>query len=378
MRIVFLNYNYLPQYEDPYKWIARISPFIIVLEELAKNQEVHYVGQIGYEGRLKLNNVNYTFVNPRKNSLFPLRLHQIVQKIDPEIILIPGFHFPLQVLQLRFLVGKSPKIVQEYHADKPGRIFRKLLQKLAARFITSYHFTSIDSAREWIEAGIIHKKKCIEISSASVSFNQKNKFQCRKKLNISTTDLAFLWVGRLNENKDPLTVLDGFEKYSFENASAKMYMIYQGGEMLEQVKNRITTSPTLSKTVELVGEIIHDELATWYRAADVFISGSHREGGSLSLLEALSCGCIPVVTKIPAAMKVIDDGRYGFYYEAGNADDLLKTLLQLPSLPDEESGVYIKQYYEDTYSPAAIAKQFENFYSTPPFTEVTAPSFVSL
>jgi len=68
---------------------------------------------------------------------------------------------------------------------------------------------------------------------------------------------------------------------------------------LQEVNDTIKQSPVLWKAVSLKGKIDNDELSAWYSAADFYISGSHSEGGSYALLEAMACGCIPIVTSIP-------------------------------------------------------------------------------
>ena len=379
MRILFLNYNYLPQFTNPEKWIHKIRPFIIVPEELAKSNEVFFVGQIRHSGKFELNKVHYVFIDPGKKTYFPFHFYKIVKEIQAEIIIVPGFHFPMQLILLRFQLGRRIKIIGEYHADKPGKGIQKILQKLADRFISAYHFTSISNAREWLETGIIrNEKKCFEISSASVSFTQKNKSRCRQQLGIASMETILLWVGRLNKNKDPLTVLNGFEKFSLNNPSAKLYMIYQGGEMEQEIKTKIAGSEPLRKQVKLQGEVQHEDLNDWYSAADFFISGSHREGGSLALLEAIACGCIPVVTNIPAAMKVIEDGRYGFYYEPGDAHGLLKILTLLPGIQKKEISNSIIQHYKKNYSPEAVAGKIEQMYTVEKANSRGVPSSVSL
>src|SRR5205085_4320790 len=75
---------------------------------------------------------------------------------------------------------------------------------------------------------------------------------------------AILWVGRLNANKDPLTVLDGFERARRELTDATLTMIYSEGGLVAQVRQRIHASPVLSACVRLVGAVAHERLAAYY------------------------------------------------------------------------------------------------------------------
>lgn len=378
MKIVYVSYNYLPQFQDPLAWTERIKPFLLVPEALGQHHEVYFLGQIGYKGSFKKDNVHFVFSDPGAKTNFPFQLHRLVRKIRPDVIVVPGFHFPLQILQLRFILGRKTKIIAQYHADKPGKGLLKIFQRLADRTITGYHFTSLSSAREWRLAGIIaHEAKCHEVSPVSVPFAQKNKGICREELGIGQAESVFLWVGRLHPNKDPVTVLDGFEKFASETPDATLYMLFQGGELEKSVRAKIHDNPTLARHVRLIGHIEHTRLDRWYSAADYLISGSHREGGSVALIEALCCGCIPIVTRIPSAMKVIEQGQYGYYYAPGHSDHLSRLLLRL-SAPDLHTPIKMIQHYQHNYSPAAIADKIEALYDLKKSSSTESFSSVSL
>ena len=358
MKIVLINYNYLPGYSSPGQWINKIKPSAIILEELSKDHSVFYAGQIGYGGNYLFNGVQYHFFDPKKRLRFPNRIHSFVNQLKPDVVLVPGFHFPLQVMQLRLRLGRKVKIILEHHADKPFTGIKKILQKIADRCVKAYHFTSLGNAQEWLDAGIIsNKKKCYEMPANSSYFFRQDKEQSKLEIGMSNAT-NFLWVGRLQKNKDPLTVLKGFEKFLSTGIPAKLYMIYQATELLPEIEELISKSHLLQRSVILCSNIPHAELATWYSAADFYISGSHREGGSIALVEAMSCGCIPVVTAIPAALEVIEYGNYGFYYEPGNKDDLFESLLAISAVDKKRLSARVENHFKETLSANAIAKRF--------------------
>src|SRR5688572_16427096 len=117
MNIVFVGYNYLPDVSSPQQWINKIRPSAVIMESLSKNNSVSYVGQIGYTGDYSWNGVQYHFFDPHKKVRFHYRFHLFIKQLEPDIVVIPGFHFPLQVIQLRLHLGKNVKIILEYHAD---------------------------------------------------------------------------------------------------------------------------------------------------------------------------------------------------------------------------------------------------------------------
>ena len=80
---------------------------------------------------------------------------------------------------------------------------------------------------------------------------------------------------------------------------AALTMVYGASQLLAEVQRKIADSATLRGRVHLVGKLEQRELAALYRAADLFVLGSHNEGSGFALIEALSFGVVPVVSDIP-------------------------------------------------------------------------------
>jgi len=166
----------------------------------------------------------------------------------------------------------------------------------------------------------------------------------------------FLWVGRLNKNKDPLTVLKAFKKYGLYHPNARLYMIYQDEELLEEVKNRVLQSVVLEDAVKLIGKVDHRDLPFWFSAANFFISGSLSEGSGYALLEAMACGCIPVVTAIPSFEKITEKGKYGYLFPPGDFDVLARLLENMNTVPIEKERQKIEKYFRENLSFRSIAE----------------------
>jgi len=255
---------------------------------------------------------------------------------------------------LRKKLGLRCKIILQHQGEIPFRR-KKIFQRMTDKVVDGYLFSSMGIAEEWCRADVIKDiSKCFEIPPASFHFKKQNKQECRLKTEM-TAPVNFLWAGRLNANKDPLTVLEGFDKYFAVQQSAKLYMIYQESDLLEAVKEKTNASRYLKERVVLVGKIEHAKMETWYNAADYIVSGSHHEGGSYALMEAMACGCVPVVTDIPASLKTIDGGRLGHVFEKGNSQGLFKILSSLDFVELPEKSAACIDYFSREMSPAAIA-----------------------
>ena len=132
-------------------------------------------------------------------------------------------------------------------------------------------------------------------------------------------------------------------------------MIYQTDELIEDIKQIVKDAGMLDKSVFLVGKVPHDELPFWFSAADYYLSGSYREGSGYALLEAMACGCIPIVTNIPSFRKITGYGKYSYLYESGNALQLFQIMEDLPHNPDQSFSDSIVNYSKTALSFSAIA-----------------------
>ena len=80
--------------------------------------------------------------------------------------------------------------------------------------------------------------------------------------------------------------------------------------------------------VSLPGQISYEELPRYYRTADLYVAASHSDGTSISMLEAMACGCPVLVSDIPGNLEWVQPGRNGWSFPDGDADALAGAILQ--------------------------------------------------
>lgn len=79
--------------------------------------------------------------------------------------------------------------------------------------------------------------------------------------------------------------------------------------------------------VEFPGYVSYDDLPDYYRKADVYLSASHSDGTSISLLEAMACGTPPIVSDIPGNQEWVVPGLNGWLFTDGDETDLANNIL---------------------------------------------------
>jgi glycosyltransferase involved in cell wall biosynthesis len=357
MNIIFLSYNYSADIKSPDEWIKRINFYIGWSEYLAQKHTVIRVDQINYKGDFKHNGIQYYCIDDgKKKNYFPRKLNRFVRNLEPDVVIVSSFLFPLQVIQLRFCLGKKVKLIIQHHAEKPFIGLKKLVQRYASSKTDAFLFTSYETGAEWVQKNNLDKinkiHELLEVSSLFCSIEKQSAIKITK----ASGSPAFLWVGRLNSNKDPLTAVRAFLKFAIFHPTAKLYMIYHTSELALEIESLLSISSEKSSVV-LVGGKNHDELLYWFNSVDFYISASHYEGSGTALCEAMSCGCVPIVSNIPSFKTIA--GNSGLYFEPGNADELFLLLEKSIHLNLADNRRIVLELFRDKLSFKAISDRFQ-------------------
>ena len=359
MFYVFVNYNYSPDFNSPESWYKRTAIYTGALECLSKENTVISVKQINYEGIHIHNGVYHHFLNlNRKKTYFPRKLNQYIKNLNPDIVFVQGLHQPLQLIQLHALLGRKTKIIAQHHAEKPFTGIKKYAQRLADYFIDAFLFASKPMGLDWVKKGnLASPHKIHEVMEVSSLFYPVKKEAARFNTGVYGNPV-FLWVGRLNANKDPLNVVKAFLKFAKSNPDASLYMIYHTEELLGDIKALLKISGNKANVI-LVGKVAHNDMLYWFNSADFFISGSHYEGAGTAVCEAISCGCIPIVTDIDSFRMTTNNGDCGILYEVGNEEALVSALNETKSLNIKQKQTNSLKYFRSNLSFEAIATKID-------------------
>ena len=140
------------------------------------------------------------------------------------------------------------------------------------------------------------------------------------------TDHFTLFCNRSWEPRYGVDVLaKAFVKVAQQNPNVSLLLI--GGGSQAQVLRRILQQGGVLERVSMPGQVTQKDLPRWYHMADLYISPSHVDGSSVSLMEALACGLPCLVSDIPANKEWVEDGVNGWLFPDGDADALAAKIL---------------------------------------------------
>jgi glycosyltransferase involved in cell wall biosynthesis len=281
----------------------------------------------------------------------------------PDVVQVRGLSFPVQTRRLSKALQDPPVVVQ-HHADKMPAWWRRPLHAWGLRAPSGVMCYAPDQVQSFINARILPPDiRLFELPPASSRFEPGNWRDARRTTGVYG-DPCLMWVGRLGENKDPLTVLDAVSRASLALPDLHLWCCYARSPLLDAVKQRIRDDPRLAGRVHLLGSVPHAEVEHLLRAADFSVLGSHRESCGFAVLEGLACGATPLVTDIPAFRNMTSKGTVGGLFAPGDSAALARLITSFSSRNRIELRQRARAHFEDHLSFHALGTKLRSVYES--------------
>ncbi len=116
-----------------------------------------------------------------------------------------------------------------------------------------------------------------------------------------------------------------FVKVAGEDPDVNLILL-GGGSQGQKIRQILTNGAVLDR-VHFGGHVGQKDLPRWYHMADLYISPSHVDGSSVTLMEALASGLPCLVSDIPGNREWIQDGVNGWLFRDGDVNDLAEKIL---------------------------------------------------
>jgi glycosyltransferase involved in cell wall biosynthesis len=221
--------------------------------------------------------------------------------------------------------------------------------------------TTIEQAEPWVAAGLLRPFQISQVVESSSPFFGIARDEARTRTGMHG-DPIYLSAGRLDPIKDPLTMLRGFEQIAAHQSGARPYLYYLTDEMMPEVAGFLGERPMLADRVELRGRVPLDQMEAVYSSADFLLQASLREWSGLAVIEAMSCGCIPIVSDIPSFRMLTADGTVGKLFAVGDSADLASAALSISIADRARLSQAARLHVAQELSFAAMAAKISAVY----------------
>lgn len=176
----------------------------------------------------------------------------------------------------------------------------------------------------------------VGIDTGKFRGNRDSRQDKRRELGFGDGDFLILTVAEMTRNKNHITILKALSLLREEPEFAHMhYLVCGRGEVWEELAD--------SARILCIDDHVHflgyrTDAPELYRCSDLFAFMPFREGLSVALMEAMSCGMPVVCSQIRGNTDLIDDGVSGVFAE-NTPQAVAKAILELYRDPERRAAL---------------------------------------
>lgn len=195
-----------------------------------------------------------------------------------------------------------------------GVLTTPLLQRSADAFVVS----NPDQLKEFSFCGI---KKNVHVIGFGVDTKnvftipiRKEKRLLREELGLPSSKILFLFMGRFVERKRPDFLLRAWQDLEDIYPLASLVVVGSGMEQDDSIESTVLELASAAENVMF--HSVTDRPESYYKACDVFLLPSIREGQPNVLMESMACGNLVIGSDIPGIKELLLNNRTGLSFSA--------------------------------------------------------------
>lgn len=221
--------------------------------------------------------------------------------------------------------SRVPKVIHTVH----GLPFYKGLNPIKwlfyrmCEFFASFFCTNIILVNKFYMKYFKHFKRKTSTIYNSIDFSKYKIIENNSNNNADYVHVLF--VGRLDHQKDPITLLNA-AKYVLQVNQNVIFDLVGDGSLYDQCMTFIKSN-SMEKNVNILGW--KNDIFEFYENADIFAMSSIYEAFGLVFLEAAFYGIPIVATNVEGIPEVVIEGKTGFLVDAKNPLALSEKILFL-------------------------------------------------
>lgn len=180
---------------------------------------------------------------------------------------------------------------------------------------------------------------------------------------------TILYAGRLTLRKGVHVLAEALQKTLANHPKVRIVwagadgVSPTGGSMKAWIKEKVGTQ---SNRLTFLGPITRDSLIGWYQKAGIVVFPTLFEPFGLIALEAMAAKCLVIASDIDGPAEIIQHGKTGWLFEAGNSEALHKALTEVlkADFPSERICQQAYQELQEKYSKPVVIDVIEKYYQS--------------
>lgn len=299
-----------------------------------------------------------------------IKIRRIIKQEKPDIVYLHSSKAGA-LGRLATYFNKKVKIIYNAHGwyfnAEIGKFKKKvfeLIERILAYRTDRIIAISKSEYESAIEKRICNKEKIVLIENgidiAKYANYDKYREITRKKYSIKENDIIIGIVGRLSEQKDPISSIKAAVELIKENSS--IYFMFIGSGELEDKVLQIAKENGIDSNIIITGWV--NNVSEYIAAFDIALLPSKWEGFGLAILEYMICKK-PIITTNVGGISNILVKENAFWIEKEKPDDIVNQVKKIINEKQNISNMLNDNYNEcrNKYSIKRVVLQTENVFT---------------
>jgi glycosyltransferase involved in cell wall biosynthesis len=260
-----------------------------------------------------------------------LGLARVVRAFRPDVVHSHMVHANLLTRLTRVIAPMPLLVCTAHNIDEEGRL-RELAYRLTDPLCEVTTNVSEAATRRYAERRLASPGRLRHVPNGLVlarhATDLATRERVRRALEVGAADFLWLFVGRLDVQKDPGTLLRGFAAHRAAHPRSRLALVGVGP--LRASAERLAADLPLAGGVTFLG--LRDDVAALMQAADAFVLASRWEGLPMVLLEAAGAGLPIVATDVGGNGEIVRHGETGCLVPAADPQALAAAMDAIAAL----------------------------------------------
>lgn len=279
-----------------------------------------------------------------------------VLKINPDIIHTHGIVTSVILSSKKIKCKKVTTIHNNVYEDYKltygslkGILIAKIHLKCLKRF--DYIFCCSKTSYEAIDCkfkNITYIRNGIDVPAKSKKEIIRIRQKIRKTLNANNESIIYCYCGVLTKRKRVVELIDYFNEFLSNN---EFFIIIGDGPENVNIKNHIK-----NKNIIMLG--FKENVYDYYYASDIYVSNSSSEGFSISIIEALSCNLLMLLSEITSHKECFEIDNSYYIGETFNENFRLKK----NEVKSNVGCANTKKFYKENLTGRVMTRKYIDYY----------------
>jgi len=335
LRVLYFTRDYSPHDERFLSALAQ-TPNEVFFLRMEPRQSVELpagITEVKFPGNVRVNS------DPVDNRVTDLRA--ILDKVKPDVLHAGPLHGPAYIAAQ---TGFSPLVSMSWGADilHDGEVSPLDREKIRT---TLYNSTVLVDDCQAVTTQAVHgygyPRTRIYRLPWGVDlkhFSPNGRAKLRDKMGWQA-NFVFLSIRSFEPIYGVDITLRAFIDAWQQDPRLRMFLFGKGSQ--EEMLREMAAQAGVMDKVHFGGYLDRAQLPDAYNSADVFLSASHCDGSSVSLLEALACGTPAIVSDIPGNLEWVTPGEQGWVFPDGDIE-AMSALMNNARLDPDLSGMGVR------------------------------------